>query len=193
MNKYLQVLAIFGMTATAGTCAEMTIADFEGAEPDKWTIPDWAKEKADHVAQAIEVSKEVASKGSQSLKVDCAFPGDKWTTAVVETEDYLDLTDKTTLAFDVYIPKDAPEGLKGNICVTYGSGWAWAEQMKDIPIKPGVWNPIEVDISNTSKDWKKLRIDEEFRGDIRKIDLRVISDKKPSYLGPVFIDNVRAY
>jgi hypothetical protein len=186
------VLAVFLLSGTV-FAAETTIADFEEADPGKWGVPDWAKEKADHVAKDVAVSKEFAKKGAQSLVISTQFPGEKWTAAVVECEDYLDLTDKSKLAVDIYLPKDAPEGLKGNICATYGSGWSWAEQIKNIPLVPGQWTTVEVDIADGSKDWKKVRVDSEFRGDIRKLDIRVISDKKPAYSGPVFIDNIRAY
>jgi hypothetical protein len=177
----------------AATAAEVTIADFEEPDAGKWVIPDWAKEKADHVAKEIGVSKEFAQKGAQSLKIAAQFPGEKWSAAVVETEEYLDLTDKSKLAVDIYIPKDAPEGLKGNVCATFGSGWSWAEQLKNIPLVPGQWTTVEVDIADGSKDWKKVRVDSEFRGDIRKLDIRIISDKKPAYNGNVYIDNIRAY
>jgi hypothetical protein len=186
----VMALVFFAVTAFG---AETTIADFEEADPGKWVIPDWAKEKADHVAKDIAVSKEFAKKGAQSLVMSCQFPGEKWTAGVIELEEYLDLTDKSKIAVDIYLPKDAPEGLKGNICATYGTGWSWAEQLRNIPLVPGQWTTVEVDIADGSKEWKKVRVDSEFRSDIRKLDIRVISDKKPAYNGNVYIDNIRAY
>jgi hypothetical protein len=172
--------------------AEVTLADFESPDPGGWKIPDWAGEKADHVAKEIAVSKDQASKGSQSLKVVAQFPGGNWTAAVIELEDSIDLSEQSKLSVDIYLPKDAPEGLKGNICLTYGSNWTWAESVKNISLVPGKWTTIEVDMSEGSKDWKKVRVDNEFRSDIRKLDIRVISDKKPAYSGDLYIDNIRA-
>jgi len=185
------LLAAFALAPAFG--AEQTIADFEGADPGGWKIPDWALEKADHVAKEIAVSKEQASKGAQSLKVTAAFPGGNWNAAVVELEEGLDLTPHSKLAVDIYLPKDAPEGLKGNICATFGGNWTWAEQLKNIALVPGQWTTVEVDIADGSKDWKKVRVDSDFRGDIRKLDIRVISDKKPAYSGEFYVDNIRAY
>jgi hypothetical protein len=173
--------------------AEVTVADFESPEPGGWKIPDWAAEKADHVAKEIAVSKEEASKGAQSLKVTAQFPGGIWTASVVELEDSLDFNEQSRIAVDIYLPKDAPEGLKGNICLSYGSNWTWAESVKNVSLIPGKWTTVEVDISEGSKEWKKVRVDNEFRTDIRKLDIRILSDKKPAYSGTFYIDNIRAY
>lgn len=172
--------------------AEVAIADFESPDPGAWKIPDWASEKADHVAREIGISTEQASKGAQSLKVTAQFPGGNWTAAVIELEDSIDLNEQSKLLVDIYVPKDAPDGLKGNVCLTYGSNWTWAESLKNIPLVPGKWVTLEIDISEGSKDWKKVRIDNEFRSDIRKLDIRVLSDKKPAYSGVFYVDNVRA-
>lgn len=183
-------VAVFLMTCTSGF-ADVTVDDFEG-ESAKWNIPDWALEKQDHVAKKIELTDEVASAGKKSLKVDTAFPGGNWSAAVVELEDYLDFSPAQKIAVDIFLPKDAPEGLKGNIVLTVGDGWTWTEQLKVIDLVPGKWTTVEANIADGSKDWKKTRVDEQWRSDIRKIDIRVISDKKAVYSGPVYIDNIRA-
>ena len=182
---------------TAGVAADkpvdkLTVGDFE--EPQlTWNIPDWALEKADHVAKDIKLSTDVASSGKQSLKIDANFPGVNWTAAVVELEDYLNFTPYQKIAVDVYLPKEAPPGLKGNIVLTVGEGWTWTEQLRPVMLEPGKWTTVEANIADESKDWKKAKVDAAWRADIRKIDVRVISDKKPAYTGPVYVDNVRAY
>lgn len=193
MKRMMVFLVTMSAAILRVTGAELTVADFEGADAGTWKIPDWALEKADHVAKEVSVSKEQASKGAQSLKMVTAFSGSNWSAAVVETEENLDFSEQSKLAVDIYLPKDAPEGLMGNICVTYGSKWTWAEQAKNVPLVPGKWTTVEADIAEGSKDWKKVRVDGEFRSDIRKVDIRIISDKKPAYSGIAFIDNVRAY
>jgi hypothetical protein len=181
---------MFLMTCMTGI-ADVTVDDFEG-EAAKWNIPDWALEKADHVAKKLELSKEQASDGKSSLKIETAFPGGSWTAAVVELEDYLDFSPAQKVAVDIYIPADAPEGLKGNIVLTIGDGWTWTEQLRPVALVPGKWTTVEANIADGSKDWKKAKVDEMWRSDIRKVDIRVISDKKPAYSGPVYIDNMRA-
>jgi mannanase-like protein len=192
MNKIMTFGFILGAAILPVLGAEVTVADFEGAHPESWKIPDWALEKADHVAKEISISKDQASKGTQSLKVTAAFPGGTWNAAAVELEENLDFSEQSKISVDIYLPKDAPEGLYGNICVTYGSKWTWAEQVKNVPLVPGKWTTVEADIAEGSKDWKKVRVDGEFRSDIRKLNIRVISDKKPAYSGDFYFDNVRA-
>lgn len=193
MKSTLIACCCFVLATVPMLGAEVTIADFETPTPGSWKIPDWALEKADHVAKEISISTDQASKGAQSLKVTAQFPGGIWSGAVVEVEDSMDFTSQSKIAVDIYLPKDAPQGLMGNICATYGSAWSWAEQLKTVPLTPGKWTTVEVDISDGSKDWKKVRVDSDFRSDIRKLDVRVLSDKKPAYNGVFYIDNVRAY
>jgi hypothetical protein len=183
--------ALLASTLAVPAGEKTVIGDFEDPQLT-WAIPDWALTQADHVAKDVKLSTEVASSGKQSLKINAAFPGQNWTAAVVELEDYIDLTAYDKIAVDVYLPKDAPEGLKGNIVLTVGDGWTWTEQLRPVLLKPGQWTTVEASIADGSKDWKKTKVDANWRSDIRKVDIRIISDKKPSYTGDVFIDNVRA-
>jgi hypothetical protein len=175
------------------SCAEFTIEDFEGPNADSWCIPEWSHFKEPQVSKQIGLTKEFASKGLQSLRMRVEFPGEKWTAGYVEMEEYLDLSNWSRIAVDIYLPKDAPEGLKGNFCCTYGDSWTWAEQIRNVPLVPGEWTTVEVNIADGCTDWKKVIVDNAFRADIRKLDIRIISDKKPAHSGNVYIDNVRAY
>jgi len=42
-----------------------------------------------------------------------------------------------------------------------------------------------------SYDWKRTVPDESFRADVRKIVVRIESNRRPIYKGPVYIDNVK--
>ena len=55
----------------------------------------------------------------------------------------------------------------------------------------GKWITVKADLMPGSKDWKTTKVDEEFRSSIRKVGIRVESDKKPAYSGAFYIDNVR--
>ena len=169
---------------------ERVLDSFEKDEGG-WEIPDWALEKDDHVAEKIEVSEDIASEGKQSLKVNCNFPGKSWTAAVVELEQFLDCTPYRQIAVDVYIPKDAPLGLRAKIILTVGDDWKFTEMTRAIPLIPGEWVTIKGNIEPGSYDWKRTVPDESFRADIRKIVVRITSNKRPVYEGPVYIDNVR--
>ncbi|MBN2189798.1 MAG: hypothetical protein JW728_01125 [Candidatus Aureabacteria bacterium] len=196
MNKILfvgLVLVLFcGFPSFSMSADEEIIADFESDE-DGWEIPDWAYEKDDHVASEICASNDVSSKGKGSLKIEADFPGKMWAAAIVEVAEYYDLSDYENIAVDIYVPKDAPEGLKGKIILTQGEEWKWVEQSRSFNLTPGEWTTVTANIAPGSKDWKRTTVDEEFSADIRKIDVRVESNMKPVYKGPIYIDNIRAY
>ena len=156
-----------------------------------WEIPYWAMEKDDHVAESIEISKDAASEGNSSLKMNCDFPGQRWTAALAELEQFLDFGPYREIAVDIYIPKDAPLGLRGKIILTVGEDWKFTEMTRAIPLVPGEWVTIRASLESGNYDWKRIVPDESFRQDIRKIVVRVESNNRPVYKGPVYIDNVR--
>ncbi|MFH1784644.1 MAG: hypothetical protein ABH868_07150 [bacterium] len=169
---------------------EEVLFSFEGSL-DNWEVPDWAWEKADHVAEDTIVSKSFATDGANSLEVKSNFPGKKWTAAYLEYVEYFDWSNYSEVAVDFYIPKDTPVGLMGKIILTVGEDWKWVEMRRPTLLKPGEWVTVRADLMSGSTDWRRVQPDDEFRMDVRKIGLRVESDKKPVYEGPFYIDNVR--
>ncbi|NQU95633.1 MAG: hypothetical protein HQ549_05330 [Candidatus Omnitrophica bacterium] len=169
---------------------EMVLFSFEKDE-DGWEVPEWALDKDDHVAESIEISSDVASEGNSSLKVNSNFPGRIWSAAIIEHEQYFDFSPYREIAVDVYITEDTPLGLRAKIILTVGDSWKWTEMTRSVPLIPGEWVTIRGDIGPGSYDWKRVLPDETFRQDIRKIVVRVESNKRPVYKGPVYIDNLR--
>jgi hypothetical protein len=169
---------------------EKVLFSFEGST-DYWEIPDWAAEKEDHVAKSIESSKECASAGSSSLKVNTNFPGKIWTSAVIEYAEFMDWTPYKRVSCDIYIPKEAPEGLKAKIVLTVGEDWRFTEMSTAIFLIPGRWTTVSASLLPGTDDWKMTVVDDNFRKDVRKIVLRVESNKGPIYSGPIYIDNFR--
>jgi len=193
MKKVLTIMAILGLFfigTVAGAQEEAVLFSFEKGT-DGFEIPDWAYEKPDHVQQDIRSSENFASEGNSSLEIDCEFPGGRWTGAIVEIMQYFDWSDYSTLACDVYLPAGAPIGLKGKIILTVGDSWKWIEMSRSYNVKPGQWTTMTADLRAGSIDWRRIEVDEAFRSDIRKIDIRVESNNKPAYTGPIYIDNVR--
>ena len=164
--------------------------DFEGGLQG-WEIPDWAYEKPDHVQQEIETSTDFSSEGNNSLLMMTDFPGGRWTGAIIEIMQYFDWSDYSKVACDIYLPKDGPLGLKSKMIVTFGDSWKWVEMSKSFSLVPGEWVTLTADITPGSIDWRRIQVDESFRSDIRKLDIRVESNNKPAYTGPVYIDNIR--
>jgi len=169
---------------------ERVLFSFE-KDTDGFEIPFWALEKDDHVAKSIAVSAEFASEGGKSLKVESDFPGQKWTAALVELEQYLDLSPYREISVDIYLPKNAPLGLRAKLILTVGEGWKFTEMTRSIPLVPGEWTKVYANIEPGSYDWKRIVPDESFRRDVRKIVVRVESNKRPVYKGPIYVDNIR--
>jgi len=171
---------------------DIVLFDFEN-DPEGWEIPDWALEKPDHVAQRIVISEPIAAtSGTHALEVAVIFSETAgWQGAYVErVTDITDWSQFKYLSADIYLPKAAPRGLRARFILTVGDDWKWAEMNKTIPLNPGEWTVVKADISPGSMNWRKF-IDEGFRADVRKMGVRVESNGKIPYQGPVYIDNIK--
>jgi len=172
--------------------AEIVVYGFEGSA-EGWLIPDWAKTNDDYVGRQLAVSQTYAEEGQSSLELRAEFPGGRWAGAYVERE--VDVTDWSAfgrVSVSVYLPADAPSGLQGRIILTVGDQWRWTEMNKGVALTPGAWTTLTANLKPGSMDWKFFP-DEAFRKDIRKIGVRIESDRAPAYKGPIFLDNVRLF
>ena len=170
---------------------ERTYYDFETEDLNGWEIPQWALGKSDYVAKNAVSSQEVASKGKSSMKIDVDFPGGLWSAGLVEIQQYLDMSNYRVIRADIYLPADAPIGLKAKLILTVGDNWKFVEMSRSVMLIPGEWSTITANIEPGSYDWKRVVPDEEFAQDVRKIAIRIESNRKPTYAGTIFIDNVR--
>lgn len=183
-------------------CAEKGIGfDFENSTND-WIIPDWAYYQVDYKAETVEVSTEYFSNGKTSLKIMCDFPGDAWTSAIVNWEGEIDLKGYESISVDVYLPKGAPKGfLNGRIILTIGDGWYFTEMRSAVPLGIGKWTTIKakLDSEETEKsDWRGRGEKQLYKHitNIKKVAVRIEYDASPPdkigprYHGPVYIDNV---
>lgn len=189
---WLAVMALaHGALAAAAAATEITIYGFEETL-DGWEIPDWAKGTSDHVCQEIAVSQAQAQEGASSLQLLAAFEGDgRWSGAYVErTLEVTDWTPFSRLSASVYLPSDAPPSLEGRIILTVGDAWTWTEMNRTIPLTPGDWTTISVNLKPGSMDWKFFP-DERFRQSVRKLGVRIESNRQPAYTGPIYLDNIR--
>jgi len=161
-------------------------------DPDGWEVPMWAMSKADYVVkEEVIISEDAASDGKKSLKVMADFPGGVWMAALVEIQQYLDISPYRVIRADIYLPEDAPKGLKAKMILTVGDNWKFVEMSRSVPLVPGKWVMISANVEPGSYDWKRIVPDEKFAEDVRKIAIRIESNRKPKYTGPIYIDNVR--
>ncbi|HPN73548.1 MAG TPA: hypothetical protein PKZ41_06075 [Candidatus Omnitrophota bacterium] len=177
--------------STAPITEERSYYDFERGDLAGWEVPQWAEGKNDYVAKKAEISQDFASKGTSSMKVTADFPGGYWTAALVEIQQYLDLSKYRVISVDVYLPADAPVGLNAKLILTVGDNWRFVEMNRSFPLMPGEWVTITASLEPGSYDWKRVVPDEKFAEDVRKIAVRIESNNKPKYTGVVYIDNVR--
>ena len=173
-----------------GVCAEKVLFGFEQATT-AWTIPDWCLEKVDCVTEKAAVSKKFAKEGSSSLEITAKFPGKRWTGAYVEVEEYFNFTPYKQISADIFLPKEAPFGLKAKFILTVGEDWEWTEMSKLTTLVPGEWKTITASLIPGSNDWRQVEVTDAFRADVRKIGIRVDSNNQPVYSGPIYIDNIR--
>ena len=197
----LRVLGVLAMLSPAAFAQDeaLVIFDFEGSTQE-WAIPEWALSSPDNVSTSLVASQDFVAGGRGSLQMMVNFPGQKWTGAYLERMMYVtDWTPFAAIAVEVYLPYNAPSGLKGRVILTAGEQWTWTEMNRGIPLAPDQWTTITANLKPGSLDWKFFP-DEAFRTDIRKIGIRIESDQQvkdspsptyPVYAGPVYIDRVR--
>ncbi|MFH1847237.1 MAG: hypothetical protein ABH869_06770 [Candidatus Omnitrophota bacterium] len=166
-----------------------TFYDFE-KNKEGWEIPSWTLEKDDYVAETLKIAESPEHKDGSSIELYSKFPGDTWTAALCEIEHFLDLNKFDLISADIYLPANGPAGLKGKLIVTTGENWHFTEMSRAFKITPGKWTTITANIADGSIDWRGIKVNSEFRKDVRKISVRIESDKI-TYTGPVYIDNIR--
>ncbi len=167
----------------------LVIYDFE-TDTQEWAIPEWETQSADYSAQQVSQAADFASSGKSSLQVMVDFPGGKWIGAYVERMMYVtDWTPFSGIAADVYVPYNAPKGLKARFILTVGDKWQWTEMNRGLSLTPEQWTTISANLMPGSQDWKFFP-DDAFRKDIRKLGIRIEADNL-TYRGPVYIDHVR--
>jgi len=188
--KILLLLVSFCFVTHPGFCKEKLIFGFEENMPS-WEIPDWCFEKDDHAGESIAVSGKFAKEGKSSLELMTNFSGGKWAGAYVEIQQFFDWTPYKAILADIFLPKDAPFGLQAKFILTVGEDWAWIEMSRLTKLIPGEWTTISASLVPASTDWRKTQITDAFRADVRKVGIRVESNIRPTYSGPVYIDNVR--
>ena len=174
----------------AGLPTELELFGFEDGLQG-WTIPAWEQTAPDYAGRRLDISREMMSHGLAALVFFVDFTGDRWMGAYVER--MMDVTDWRPfriLAADVYLPPEAPAGLKARVILTMGEQWQWTEQNRAVPLEPGQWTTVTVNLTADSLDWSFFP-DDTFRRDIRKIGLRIEAERGTTYRGPVHLDDIR--
>ncbi len=185
------IVSLLALGTQFGFCEEAEVLfGFEGKAP-MWEIPDWCFEKDDYVGEGYAISNGIAKEGKASLEVMTNFTGGKWTAAYIETQEYFDWSPYQSISADIFLPEDAPAGLRGKFILTVGENWNWTEMSRSSKIVPGQWTTLTASLIPGSTDWRRTEVTDEFRADVRKLGIRVESNMRPVYSGPIYIDNIR--
>ncbi|MBU0682857.1 MAG: glycan-binding surface protein [Candidatus Omnitrophota bacterium] len=167
-----------------------TLYSFEN-DLSGWEIPSWELDKQDHVARFIDKIDYISSHGKGCLELFVEFPGRTWTAALVEIQQYLDLSNYDSISADVYLPLEAPETeIRGKLILSAGENWDFIEMNHTVRLSPGKWVTIKADLTEQSKDWNQVKINNTIKSDIRKLALRIES-YNTLYNGHICIDNIR--
>jgi len=175
--------------------------DFEN-DTQNWNIADWAGEQKDCVAKSLELSNEKVSKGANSLKIMCAFPGDKWTQVPLEFVRDMDLTGYKSISADIFLPKQARSSLfQARIILTVGPWW-FVEMKAPVPLRHGEWTTVTAKLDVSDLDEAGLwRVKDKSQGllaninRVRKITVRIeynasTKNADAPYKGPVYVDHI---
>lgn len=192
MKTVISLLLVAGLCliANTGFCEEEVIFGFEEGV-SAWQMPDWSFEDEAYVGENVSVSEMFAKEGDTSLELTADFSGAKWTGVYVEIQESFNWTPYKGISADVFLPEDAPYGLKAKIILTVGEDWTWTEMARSVDLVPGQWTTIMADLLPGSYDWRKTQVTDGFRADVRKLGIRVESNLQPVYSGNIYIDNVR--
>jgi len=192
MKKLFLIAVVFATAALVASgsafSADKVLFTYE-EDTEGWEIPDWAYEQGDYVGEDVDSSDDFAKHGESSLKLMVDFPGGRWNGAVAEVMEYFDWTPYSGISCDIYLPPSAPVGLRAKIILTVGENWKWTEMSRSMRLTPGEWTHISANLKPGSNDWRRTKPTDEFRADVRKIAVRIESNK-PAYKGPVYIDNI---
>lgn len=187
----LITIACLTATPDISHSKEVVLYSFE-KDPQGWEMPDWTLTKNEYVGRQISVSEFNSSDGKYALEFDVEFSNSpQWEGAFIERIcDVTDWSPFSYLSVDIFLPKNSPQGLRARVILTVGEGWKWTEANKAYPLTPGEWTVIKLDLTSNSMSWRKF-IDDSFRSDIRKMGVRIESNGKIAYKGPVYVDNVK--
>lgn len=190
-NAFLIAVTIVLLFSGPVFSREILLYSFE-KDPEGWEIPEWAFGKKDHVAKEVGVTEFQASSGKYALEIGVDFQNVRsWQGAYVERiVDVTDWSQFNYLSADIFLPKDAPPGLRGRIILSVGEDWKWTEMNKAVLLIPGEWNIIKTDLTPNSMNWRRF-VTDGFRGDVRKIGIRIESNGNVNYKGSVYIDNIK--
>ena len=160
---------------------------------DRWTAHSVIKHTAESVRAVAPVAGSglpPATDGQESLEVVASYPGEAAILRTVEK----DWHTYDRLAFDVFVPKPAPNDMRVMVYLRDGDLW-WYEALLPAYLRPGDWTKLLVDLSGEVTHWEPRGHDKVFDRyaleRVRVLGLRVFGHRP--YHGPLYIDNIQLW
>jgi len=138
----------------------------------------------------VQFAASPTERGRNAMRLKAGFPGE----AAVFTRLTEDWTGYGRMAFDVYLPKNAPRDMRAMVYVRERDWW-WYQTLLPTLLRPGDWTKLIVDISPESDLWQAVGHKRQWDGyaaqNVREVGLRIFGHRK--YTGPVYIDHIELW
>jgi hypothetical protein len=163
-----------------------TFAKDETAARDRWMTHTVIK----HTTRNIAPSSAHASHGSEALEIVADYPGEAAILRTVEQDWHA----HDRLAFDVFVPKGAPNDMRVMIYLRDRDLW-WYESLLPAYLRPGDWTKLLVDLSGETTKWEPRGhakvFDRYALQRVRVLGIRVFGHRP--YKGALYLDNIQLW
>ncbi len=150
---------------------------------------DWELAREDTPKASFTVTDRRSSSGKRSLRL-VPQPGREGSWVSVKKHLDNDLFKYQHLAFEVYLPPEAPENMRAEV-VLCDANLFWYSRLIEQPLRPGDWTRLVCDITGEG-EWKpgnhECAWTDYSRQRIRELGVRVYCNA--DYSGPIFLDDV---
>lgn len=183
----------------AGKTEAVTLYTFN-RDTEGWQMPDWPNGNRDpngvlYKPKQVGYPTATDENNKSALYVPVNLVSGKPSQAFVGTAPGTDWSLIDAISVDVYLPKDAPQGLDATLYFM-GNGWQWMLQKKDYILRPGEWTRIEAPLAGFQTDDAWDKTEQEIKAALTNViefGVRISNGKDGSsaYLGPVYLTRFR--
>ena len=143
-----------------------------------------------HSVESLRTVAHHATDGADALEVVARYPGEAAILRTVEA----DWHRYDRLAFDLFVPAEAPNDMRVMVYLRDGDLW-WYETLLPTFLRRGDWTKLLVDLSGEITHWKPQGHDKVFDRyalqRVRVLGIRVFGHKP--YHGPLYADNIQLW
>jgi len=143
-----------------------------------------------HSTESLRIVAHHATDGDEALEVTARYPGE----AAILREVEADWHRYDRLAFDIFVPANAPNDMRVMVYLRDGDLW-WYETLLPTFLRPGDWTKLLVDLSGEITAWEPQGhakvFDRYVLQRVRVLGIRVFGHRP--YHGPLYLDNLQLW